>query len=145
MTGYLDERQVVLTCEVHGFLPSTNPPIWRLRESCTLSSSLSKFFIMTGTTTQPSVLISNVTRVSGLRSTLTIRQLSTKDEGSYSCVADGASSLVQLSVEVSRTPSDSPCEYEHEYIIQITNLDGSTFLHANNEMYTAVHVYSVLM
>ena len=110
-------------------------------ESCTLSSSLSKFFIMTGTTTQPSMLISNRTHVSSLKSTLTIRQLSTEDEGSYSCVADRASSLVQLSVEVSRTPSDSPCEYEHEYIIQITILDGSTCLHTN----TAVHVYSVLM
>ena len=63
MTGCLDERKVVLTCEVHGFLPSTNHPIWRLRESCTLSSSLSKFFIMTGTTTQSSVLISNGTCV----------------------------------------------------------------------------------
>ena len=113
MTGYLDERQVVLTCEVHGFLPLTNPPIWRLREICTLSSSLSKFSIMTGTTTQPSMLITNRSRVSGLKSTLTIRQLSVEDEGSYRCVADGASSSVQLSVEASRTPSNSPCEYEH--------------------------------
>ena len=55
--------------------------------------------------------------MSGLRSTLTIRQLSVEDEGSYSCVADGASSSVQLSVEASRTPSDSLCEYEHEYTL----------------------------
>ena len=38
--------------------------------------------------------------MSGLRSTLTIRQLSTVDEGSYSCVADGASSSLELSVGV---------------------------------------------
>ena len=29
VNGYLDEREVALTCEVHGFLQSTNPPVWQ--------------------------------------------------------------------------------------------------------------------
>ena len=98
--GYGFDGNLVLTCEVHGFLLSTNPLIWRRGNDSVINSSSAKYSITTGTTSQSSVLISNGTRVSGLWSTLTIRPLSTVDEGSYSCVADGASSSLELSVGV---------------------------------------------
>ena len=90
----------MLTCEVHGFLLSTNPPTWWRGNDSFINSSSAKYSITTGTTSQSSVLITSRSRVSGLWSTLTIRPLSTVDEGSYSCVADGASSSLELSVGV---------------------------------------------
>ena len=115
MTGYMGEGQVVLTCEVHGFLLSTNPPTWQRGDDCFIKSSSAKYSITTGTTSQSSVLISDRTRVSGLKSTLTISPLNTRDEGSYSCVVDGASSSLKLTVAVGASPppqSDLTSEYE---------------------------------
>ena len=105
MTGYVGEGQVVLTCEVHGFLLSTNPPTWWQGDDTFINSSSAKYSIMTCTTSQSSVLISDGSHVSSLRSTLTIRQLSGEDEGSYSCVADGASTSLELTVVAGTSPA----------------------------------------
>ena len=104
VNGYLDEREVALTCEVHGFLQSTNPPVWQGQDGSIIDSSSSKYDITSESSSKPSVLISDRSVVSGLRSTLTIRQLSSEDAGRYICVVDGNSSLIQLSV----VPGTSP-------------------------------------
>ena len=101
---------MVLTCEIHGFLLSTNPPTWQRGDDSFINSSSAKYSIKNGTTSQSSVLISNGTRVSGLRSTLTIRQLSGEDEGNYSCVADGASSSLELTVAAGTSPPPATSE-----------------------------------
>ena len=73
--------------------------------------------MITGSTTsQPALLTSNGTSVPGQRSTLTIRQLGEGDAGSYTCVADGNSSTVQLQVvpgtpPPSTSPESTPSEY----------------------------------
>ena len=117
VTGYLDERQVELICKVHGFLRSTNLPTWLGRDGNPIdSSNSSKYMITNSTTLQPSLLISNGASVLGQRSTLTIKQLEEGDAGSYTCVADGNSSTVQLQVvpgtpPPSTSPESTPSEY----------------------------------
>ena len=110
MTGYVGEGQVVLTCEIHGFLLSTNPLTWWRGDDSFINSSSAKYSITTGNVSRSSVLISDGTRVSGLRSTLTIRQLSGEDEGSYSCVADGVSSSLELTVVAGTSPPPTTSE-----------------------------------
>ena len=107
VTGYLDEGQVELTCEVHGFLRSTNLPTWLGRYGNHIdSSNPSKYMITSGIPSQPALLISNGASVPGQRSTLTIGQLEEGDAGNYTCVVDGNSSIVRL-VVVPGTPPQS--------------------------------------
>ena len=126
VTGYLDEGRVELTCEVHGFLRSTNLLTWLGRDGNPIDNSCPfKYIISSSITSKPALLISNGASVPGLRSTLTIRQLDGADAGSYTCVINGNSSTVQLLV-VSDTspPSTSPlplttCEFCDCYSICI--------------------------
>ena len=98
VTGYLDEGQVVVTCEVHGFLRSTNPP-WLLDSSGRLVSSADpKYTITQIDSSQPAVLISNGSSVPGWRTSLTINQLMMSDSGNYTCAVDGNSTSTTLTV-----------------------------------------------
>ena len=98
VTGYLDEGQTELTCEVHGFLRSTDSPKWLSINGSQIDPSSSKYFITSSETSQPAILTSDGSSVPGLRSTLTISQLSVADEGNYTCVVDGNSTVVHLSI-----------------------------------------------
>ena len=136
--GYLEEREVTLTCEVHGFLQSTNPPVWQGQDGSPIDSSSSKYVISSGSSSFPSVLVSNRSVVSGFRSTLTIRQLSSEDAGRYICVVDGNSSLIQLSVVPGTSPppptptseSDSPTMDMHVFM----------FIHVDREQ-RKMHIF----
>ena len=97
-TGYLKVGQVVLTCEVYGFLRSNDPPTWLSINGSQINPSSPKYLITSSQTSQPSILTSDRSSVPGLRSTLTIRQLNEADEGNYTCVVDGNSSVVHLSI-----------------------------------------------
>ena len=99
--GCFDERQVVLTCEVHGFLRSTNPPTWLGRDGSPIDSNTPKYAIDISSSSRTAVLLSNGSSVLGWRSTLTINQLGTADEGTYTCVVDGNSATVHLTIMAS--------------------------------------------
>ncbi len=101
VTGYLDEGKVVLTCEVHGFLRSTNPPTWLNSNGSLIDSSHTlKYQVnVSRSTSQVSFLIYNGSIVSSLRSTLTIKQLEEGDEGQYTCMIKGNSSVVTLLIQ----------------------------------------------
>ena len=99
VTGYLDERRVVLTCEVHGFLRSTNPPTWLGSDGSPIDSNTLKYTIdISDSSTRIAVLLSNGSSVPGQRSILTINQLGMADEGTYTCIVDGNSFRTQLIV-----------------------------------------------
>ena len=105
VTGYLDERQVVLTCEVHGFLRSTNPPTWLGSDGSPIDSNTPKYTIdISDSSTRIAVLLSNGSSVPGQRSTLTINQLGMADEGTYTCIVDGNSSRTQPTVVAGSAP-----------------------------------------
>ena len=104
MNGYLDSGQVTLTCEVYGFLQSTNPLKWLDGEGNLLSDS-AKYTITHSASSRPSVLVSSRTRTEGQRLTLTINQLSKEDEGNYTCVADGNSTTTLLRVMPGSAPT----------------------------------------
>ena len=113
VTGYLDEGQVELICEIYGFRRSTNLPTWLGRDGNPIdSSNPSKYMITFSISSQPALLISNGASVPGIRSTLTIRQLEEGDAGGYTCVADGNSSVVHLQV-VPGTPPQSTSPSPH--------------------------------
>ena len=94
-TGYLE---VALICEVYGFLRSADPPIWLNKNGNQINPSSSKYLITSSETSQPAILTYDRSSVPGLSSTLTIRWLSVADEGTYTCVVDGNSSVVHLSI-----------------------------------------------
>ena len=105
VTGYLDDKQVVLTCDVHGFLTSTDSPTWLDRDDNPINSSTPKHTInQISITSPPSVLLSNGSSVAGWRSTLIINQLGMADEGTYTCMADGNSATTQLKVVAGSAP-----------------------------------------
>ena len=104
VTGYLDEGQVRLTCEVHGFLRSPNPPTWLDVRGSPIASTSKYRIALTDTTSPPAVLISNGSSVSGWRSTLIISQLGVGDEGTYTCMVDGNSTTAQLTVVAGTAP-----------------------------------------
>ena len=107
-TGYIDEGQVALTCEVYGFLRSTDPLIWLSKNGSEINSS-SKYSITSSRSSQPTILTSDGSSIPGFSSTLTIRQLSEADKGNYTCVVDGNSSVVQLSVVAGPAPTSESC------------------------------------
>ena len=105
VTGYLDDKQVVLTCDVNGFLRSTDPPTWLGRDGSPINLSTPKHTInQISITSPPSVLLSNGSSVAGWRSTLTINQLGMADEGTYTCMVDGNSATAQLKVVAGSAP-----------------------------------------
>ena len=109
VTGYLDERQVMLTCEVYGVLRSRDPPTWLGRDGSLIDSNTPKYTIDISSSSQTTVLLFNgsTSRVPGWRSTLTINQLGMADEGNYACMADGNSTIVQLTVVAGSAPTTS--------------------------------------
>ena len=107
VTGYLGEGQVTLTCDVHGFLRSTNPPMWLGRDGSPINSNIPKYTIDTSDSSRPAVLISNGNSVPGLRSTLIINQLRMGDEGTYTCMVEGGSNTTQLTIMAGSAPPPS--------------------------------------
>ena len=106
VTGYLVEGQVTLTCEVYGFLISTNPPTWFGLDGNPIDSN-AKYTIDTSRSSQTALLIANGSSVPGLRSTLTINQLEMGDEGIYTCRVDGNSATTWLTVVAGSAPPPS--------------------------------------
>jgi hypothetical protein len=92
---------MVLTCEVHGFLRSTDPPTWLNNNGSPIDSShpLKYQINISSSTSQLSFLIYNGSIVSSLRSTLTIKQLEEGDEGQYICMVKGNSSVTTLLIQ----------------------------------------------
>ena len=104
VTGYLGEGRVVLTCDVHGFLRSTNLQIiWLGRDGSPINSNTPKYSIDISDSFR-TALLPDGTSVPGLRSTLTINQLEVGDEGTYTCVVDGTSTTTQLTIVTGSTP-----------------------------------------
>ena len=102
VTDDLDGKQVVLTCDVHGFLRSIDPPTWLGRDDSPINSNTPKHTInQISITSPPSVLLSNGSSVAGWRS---INQLDMADEGTYTCVVDGNSATTQLKVVAGSAP-----------------------------------------
>ena len=99
VTGYLGEGRVELICDIHGFLRSTDPPliIWLGTDGSPINSNTSKYTI-------ESSMFPDGTSVPGLRSTLTINQLEVGDEGTYTCVVDGTSTITQLTIMAGSIP-----------------------------------------
>ena len=112
MNGYLNSGHVTLTCEVYGFLRSTNPLKWMDGEGNLLTNS-AKYMIMSTTSSQPAVLVPSRTSTEGQRSTLTINQLSDGDEGNYTCVADGNSTTILLQVIPGSAPTTTMSSKSH--------------------------------
>ena len=110
VTGYLDEGQVMLTCEIHGFLRSTAPPMWLNNNSIPIDSSYPmKYMVNLSTSTsQVHLLNSNGNIVPSLRSTLTIKQLEEGDEGQYTCMVEGNSSVVMLFIQKENITTPNP-------------------------------------
>lgn len=90
---------MVLTCDVHGFLRSTDPPLimWLGTDGSPINLSTPKYTI-------ESSVVPDGTSVPGLRSTLAINQLEVGDEGTYTCVVDGTSTTTQLTIVAGSTP-----------------------------------------
>ena len=101
VTGCWNERQVVLTCEVHGFLRSANPPTWLGRDGSPIDSNTPKYTIGSSDSSRAAVLPSNGSHVPGWVSTHTINQLEIADEGTYTCKVDGNSTIVHLTAVAS--------------------------------------------
>ena len=115
VTGYLDEGQVVLTCEVYGVIRSSDPMTWLSRDGSPIDeSNTPKYILDQMSITSPlSVLFFNGSSVPGQRSNLTINQLGIADQGTYTCMVDGNSATVQLTVVAS--PAPSTCELSDHY------------------------------
>ena len=113
VTGYLDEGNVVLTCEVHGFLRSTDPPVWVNNNGNPIdtTSPLKYQANISRLTSQVSFLIPNGSIVSGLRSTLTIKQLEEGDEGQYICMVAGNSSVATLLIPKDSITTPNICKF----------------------------------
>ena len=113
VTGYLDEEMVVLTCEVHGFLRSTDPPAWLNNNGSPIdTTSPLKYQVNTNRlTSQVSFLIPNGSVVSGLRSTLIIKQLEEGDEGQYICMVEGNFSVATLLIQKCSITTPNPCKF----------------------------------
>ena len=107
VTGYLDDRHVVLTCEVYEVLRSTNPPTWLDRDGNSIDSNTPKYTIDISNSSRATSLLFNVSIVTDWRSTLTINQLGMADEGNYTCVVDGNSVTVHLTVVAGSAPPPS--------------------------------------
>ena len=113
VTGCLNEGKVVLTCEVHGLLRSTDRPAWLNNNGCPIdTTSPMKYQVnINRATSQVSFLIPNGSIVSGLRSTLTIKQLEEGDEGQYICMVEGNSSVATLLIPKCSITTPNPCKF----------------------------------
>ena len=113
VTGFLDEGKVVLTCEVHGFLRSTDPPMWLKGNGIPFNCLCPLKYQVTfsSLTSYLSFLIPNGSVVSGLRSTLTIKQLVEGDEGQYICMVEGNSSVATLLIQKGSITTPNPCKF----------------------------------
>ena len=118
MTGYLGEGRVVLTCDVHGLLRSTNLPIiWLGTDGSPINSNSPKYAIDISDSSR-TALLPDGTSVPGLRTTLTINQLEVGDEGIYTCVVDGNSAATQLMIVAGSAPPPS------ELSVHLQSLDS---------------------
>ena len=91
VTGYTDDGELVLTCEVYGYLMSYNPPVRWWRETGGARQLLQNTPNYTIEYSNGSQLTQNpdgTTRQS-IVANLTIHQLTTADTGRYVCEADG--------------------------------------------------------
>ena len=72
-----------------------------------------KYTIDSSDSSRNAVLISNGSSVPGLQSALTINQLRTEDEGTYTCMVDGNLATIQLTVVAGSAPLvTSPSEFK---------------------------------
>ena len=97
MTGYLDDGTVTLTCDVRGLLRLATPPMWlnnnagsAIDSSCPLKYHVN-FSNFTSQLPSNGSIVVHI-----LRSTLTISQLEVGDEGQYTCMIEGESSVAVL-------------------------------------------------
>ena len=118
VTGYLGEGRVVLACDVHGLLRSTNPSVmWLGRDGSPINSNTPKYTIDISDSSR-TALLPDGTSVPGLRFTLTINQLEVGDEGTYTCVVDGTSTTTQLTIVAGSAPPPS------ELSVHLQSLDS---------------------
>ena len=108
VSGYLQTGEVTLTCELHGYQSSFSPPVWLNSEGVGISSSdkytisyrdAENMIVLEDGTTLPSVVVS-----------LTIHNLTSTDEGNYTCRGirgDRVSQLTLIST-TSSTPLTQP-------------------------------------
>ncbi len=90
--GYLQTREVTLTCELHGYQSSPSPPVW----FDSGGSTTTKYTITSGDG-ENIIVLENGTAIPSVIVSLTIHCLSSADEGTYTCRGvRGRESVTQL-------------------------------------------------
>ena len=107
--GHLDDGTVTLTCDVRGFLRLATPPMWLnnnagspIDSSCPLKYRVN-FSNFTSQLPSNGSIVVHI-----LRSTLTINQLEVGDEGQYTCMIEGESSVAVLLIQRSQENRSNP-------------------------------------
>ncbi len=83
VNGYIQTGEVTLTCELHGYQSSLSPPVWLDLEGSEITTS-TKYTITSGEG-RNTIVFENGTAIPSVIVSLTIRNLSLADAGTYTC------------------------------------------------------------
>ncbi|XP_064396353.1 uncharacterized protein LOC135343285 isoform X2 [Halichondria panicea] len=104
--GYLQTREVTLTCELHGYQSSPSPPVWFDSGGSEINTT-TKYTITSGDG-ENIIVLENGTAIPSVIVSLTIHCLSSADEGTYTCRGVRGESITQLVIINGTAPSTTP-------------------------------------
>ena len=106
VSGYLQTREVTLTCELHGYQSSPSPPVWFDSGGSEINTT-TKYTITSGDG-ENIIVLENGTAIPSVIVSLTIHCLSSADEGTYTCRGVRGESITQLVIINGTAPSTTP-------------------------------------
>ena len=107
-SNYVRQGSVALTCEVSNYASFLGTPMWINSNSTFVTEDSSKYLVSTRSGSN-TLIYDNGTTGPSLVSTLTILQLSVRDEGNYTCSVNSVTlSAVTVFAELSVMEGTSP-------------------------------------
>ena len=108
VTGFVGQGSVTLTCEVSNYASFLGSPMWINSNGTSITEDSSKYLVSTRSGSNR-LIYDNGTTGPSLVSTLTILQLSVRDEGNYTCSVNSVTlSAMNVFAELSVMEGTSP-------------------------------------
>ena len=148
VSGYLQTREVILTCELHGYQSSFSPPVWFDLGGSEITASTKSKYTITSDEGGNTIVFENGTAIPSVIVWLRIRDLSSADGGTYMCRGvRGGESVTQLVIiaEGKSPPTTPPPTTALPVTTQHTSASNNVLLPTVHRLVSVVTILVIVL